>query len=126
MDLSSKLMDDQQHTKMNNFIVLVEGKNCVICFSGKRRSLRNLFGTRRGLEKTGFFATRCAFAETAADAERMIVESIRRELETQWGIQNPDSDPPIFVVSETRYADSVDDPGITAKGFSFYSCDECH
>jgi len=105
---------------------MVEGKNCAIRLPVKRRGLGSLFGKREVPKKTGFFATRFTVAETASEAERIVIDSIRRELESQWGIENSDLDPPVFLVSETRHVASSDDPGVEAKGFTFYADDERH
>src|SRR5687768_16437304 len=104
---------------MKSYVVMVEGKNLAICFPAKTGGFSRLFGKKKAVKKVGFFATRFTVANTASDAEHIVIDAIKRELESQWKIENADSDPPIFLVSEVRQADSTD-PGVTAKGFTFY------
>lgn len=110
---------------MNNYVVMVEGKNLAICFPGKVGGISRFFGKKKAPKKVGFFATRCAVASTASDAGKIVIDEVKRELESQWKIENVDSDPPTFLISEVRQADSAD-PDLTVKGFTFYERDERH
>jgi hypothetical protein len=110
---------------MKNYVVMVEGKNLAICFPGKAGGFSRLFGKKKAVKKVGFFATRFTVANTASDAGMIVVDAVKRELESQWKIENLDSDPPIFLISEVRQADSAES-GLTVRGFTFYDRDERH
>ena len=110
---------------MKNYVVMVEGKNLAICFPTKTGGLSRLFGKKKAVKKVGFFATRFTVANTASDAGQIVIDAVKRELESQWKIENLGTDPPIFLISEIRQADSAD-PGLSAKGFTFYDRDERH
>lgn len=108
---------------MEKFIVMIEGKNCSIDFPIKKNWFNHFLKQKVSRKKSGFFATRCVSSETASDAEKSVLEAVKRELETQWGLEDQASDLPIFSVSKTRRVVASDDPGLTAQGFSFYADD---
>lgn len=91
---------------INKYLVVLEGRNCLM------RNIGN-----NATDKYGFFASRYVEAECVDAAQRIAVQEIKDEL---IGIvKNELSNPPLILIEETRSVTDFD-PSVATKGFTFY------
>lgn len=93
----------------NKYKIVVEGKNYNIRLE-------------EGPQKCGFFATRFIEANNSSEAENIVMELIRDELNGI--ILNDRFDPPILCLEELIELSSFGDNDIPGGGFSWYK-EEC-
>jgi len=105
---------------MNKFLVMIEGKNCLMHRPSKKCGF-SIFLPKKKPRKFGFFATRFATANAASEAGETVIRLVELELKSQWKIENIFSDPPVFLVSEIRDASSMKESDVAVKGFTFYA-----
>lgn len=111
---------------MPDFIVMVEGQNCLLQEPTRSRWFGRLLQNKAMAKPVGFFATRLVTAENSESAGALAVSMIRDELESEWHLLNAKENPPTFEVSETREPTTSDDRGRMAAGFTFYRTEARH